>query len=156
MNNFRDIRRQAGAITYRVADGHAQILLVTSLDTRRWIIPKGNIEKGSTPAQAAACEVAEEAGIEGEIIGTTSLGLYTYLKRLKSGERQPTTVEVYLLRAIRQLFDWPEKGRRDLLWLPVMESNRVHPGTRRGAVAGPRRPARASPPSLRPAVDPIE
>lgn len=122
MNNFSDIRRQAGAITYRVADGHAQILLVTSLDTRRWIIPKGNIEKGSTPAQAAACEVAEEAGIEGEIIGTTSLGLYTYLKRLKSGERQPTTVEVYLLRAIRQLFDWPEKGRRDLLWLPVMEA----------------------------------
>lgn len=122
MNNFSDIRRQAGAITYRVADGHAQILLVTSLDTRRWIIPKGNIEKGSTPAQAAACEVAEEAGIEGEIIGTTPLGLYNYLKRLKSGEGQPTTVEVYLLRTIRQLFDWPEKGRRDLLWLPVMEA----------------------------------
>lgn len=122
MNNFTGIRRQAGAVTYRAVEGRAHVLLVTSRDTRRWIIPKGNIEKGSTPADAAACEVAEEAGIEGEIIGTAPLGLYTYFKRLKSGEGQPTTVEVFLLRAVRQLTQWPEQGQRDVLWLPVTEA----------------------------------
>lgn len=122
MNSLTDTRRQAGAVVYRVAAGLTEVLLVTSLDTKRWIVPKGNIEQGLSPAQTAARETAEEAGVEGQIVGTMPLGFYTYFKRLKSGKEQPTTVEVYLLHATQQLSNWPEKGQRDLLWLPLRQA----------------------------------
>jgi predicted NUDIX family NTP pyrophosphohydrolase len=37
------ILHQAGVIAYRILDGKVQVLLMTSRDTGRWIIPKGNI-----------------------------------------------------------------------------------------------------------------
>jgi 8-oxo-dGTP pyrophosphatase MutT (NUDIX family) len=59
------ILHQAGALAYRIYGGELQVLLVTSHETHRWIIPKGNIPPGHTPAQAAALEAYEEAGSEG-------------------------------------------------------------------------------------------
>jgi predicted NUDIX family NTP pyrophosphohydrolase len=47
---------QAGVIAYRILDGKVQVLLMTSRDTGRWIIPKGNIDAGATPAKAAEKE----------------------------------------------------------------------------------------------------
>jgi hypothetical protein len=44
---------QAGVIAYRVVRGQIHVLLITSRDTGRWIIPKGNIDAGKTPAKAA-------------------------------------------------------------------------------------------------------
>ena len=49
---------QAGVIAYRILDGKVQVLLMTSRDTGRWIIPKGNIDAGATPAKAAEKEAA--------------------------------------------------------------------------------------------------
>jgi 8-oxo-dGTP pyrophosphatase MutT (NUDIX family) len=43
------------------------VLLMTSRDTGRWIIPKGNIDAGATPAKAAEKEAYEEAGVKGTI-----------------------------------------------------------------------------------------
>lgn len=113
-----EILHQAGAIAYRIRDGRLEVLLMTSRDSGRWIIPKGNIATGVTPARAAAKEAYEEAGIKGRIDSPIPLGFYTYLKRLASGEARPATVEVYLLRAEAWLKKWPEKGERQLSWLP--------------------------------------
>ena len=35
------ILHQAGVIAYRILDGKVQVLLMTSRDTGRWIIPRG-------------------------------------------------------------------------------------------------------------------
>ena len=107
---------QAGAIPYSVVDGELRVLLVTSRDTGRWLIPKGNIDHGLTPSQAAAKEAYEEAGVRGRITTSLPLGFYTYLKNLKSGKTQATTVEVYALLVEQQLKNWPERTQRKLSW----------------------------------------
>jgi 8-oxo-dGTP pyrophosphatase MutT (NUDIX family) len=73
--------RQAGAIVYRTIENEVRVLLVASRDTGRWVIPKGHIDAGLTPAQAAAREAYEEAGIKGTIRASFPLGFFSYLKK---------------------------------------------------------------------------
>lgn len=44
-------------------DGIARVLLLTSCETGRWVIPKGWPMKGKKPLEAAAQEAWEEAGV---------------------------------------------------------------------------------------------
>jgi 8-oxo-dGTP pyrophosphatase MutT (NUDIX family) len=111
------ILHQAGVIAYRILDCKVQVLLMTSRDTGRWIIPKGNIDAGATPAKAAENEAYEEAGVKGTI---TSL-----FKKPEPGEARAATVEVYLLRVKERLKKWPEKGERKLSWVSTKEAVRL-------------------------------
>jgi len=119
-----DILRQAGAIPFRHDPDGLRVLLITSRDTGRWVIPKGGIEKGFTAAQAAAQEAYEEAGVKG-IISEMMLGIYTYSKRLSSGVARPTTVEVYALQVEKLLKKWPERSERRLKWMAVAKAVRL-------------------------------
>jgi 8-oxo-dGTP pyrophosphatase MutT (NUDIX family) len=116
------VLHQAGAIAYRVRDAQLEVLLITSRGTGRWIIPKGNIDPGLTPAEAAKREAYEEAGVQGATASTLPLGFYTYFKRTASGALCPATVEVYLLHADEQLKRWPEKRKRRLSWKSVEDA----------------------------------
>ena len=120
MTATNPILHQAGVIAYRILDGKVRVLLVTSRDTGRWIIPKGNIKAGEMPCKAAENEAYEEAGVKGTIIG--SLGMYTYFKKLDSGEALAATVEVYLLRVKERLKKWPERNERKLSWVSTKEA----------------------------------
>jgi 8-oxo-dGTP pyrophosphatase MutT (NUDIX family) len=116
------ILHQAGVIAYRILDGKVRVLLVTSRDAGRWIIPKGNIKAGEMPCKAAENEAYEEAGVKGTIIGSSPLGMYTYFKKLDSGEALAATVEVYLLRVKERLKKWPERNERKLSWVSTKEA----------------------------------
>src|SRR6185437_4781462 len=72
--------RQVAALCWRrgPAQGRLEVLLVTSLTARRWILPKGWPEPNLTLAQSAAREALEEAGVVGEI-NTVPVGCYHYL-----------------------------------------------------------------------------
>jgi 8-oxo-dGTP pyrophosphatase MutT (NUDIX family) len=48
---------------FRIVDGTIEILLLQDLKTR-WSIPKGHIESGETPKQAAVREVSEETNLK--------------------------------------------------------------------------------------------
>ena len=98
-------------------NNEARVLLITSRDTGRWIIPKGNIDRHLTPWAAAAREAFEEAGVEGVLASHVPLGFYPYFKRLRSGEPSAAMVEVYLMRVTDRWKQWPEKGERRLSWL---------------------------------------
>lgn len=111
-----EVLQQAGVIPYSIIDGDLRVLLVTSRDTGRWLIPKGYVEDGYTPAAAAAKEAYEEAGIKGVMDSDIPLGFFTYFKRLKTGEDSPANVEVFLLRVEKQCKKWPEKKQRRLAW----------------------------------------
>jgi len=115
-------RRQVAALPWR-ADPVAglQILLVSSRETRRWVIPKGWPMKGKDDAQAAAQEAYEEAGLDGRIAGRR-IGEYPYLKRLKSGTARRVTVDVYPLEVTGAHATWPEKGQRTLQWMSPVEA----------------------------------
>ena len=107
------------ALPWRLRGDEVQILLVTSRRTRRWIIPKGNIEPGKTAPEAALQEAFEEAGVRGILASEIPLGFYTYFKRRTDQHSLPVSVEVFLLEVTEQLKKWPEKGKRKLRWLPI-------------------------------------
>ncbi|MGI8840110.1 MAG: NUDIX hydrolase [Caulobacteraceae bacterium] len=108
-------RAQYAALPFRGGQ-EVEILLITSRETGRWVIPKGWPMKGRTAAQAAAVEAFEEAGVSGDI-AAKPLGAYPYVKYLKSGAGQPCKVKVFALRVTGQAEDWPEKGQRETRWL---------------------------------------
>ena len=112
----RSIAQQLAALPYRVSDDGLEVLLVTTSDTRRWIIPKGWPMKGKTPAVAAAREAFEETGVRGAI-GRAPVGRFTYKKVDRQGASQTIEVEVFLLRVTRQKRDWPERKMRTTKWM---------------------------------------
>jgi 8-oxo-dGTP pyrophosphatase MutT (NUDIX family) len=109
-----------------------EVLLVTSLRTRRWILPKGWPHAGLSLAQSAAREALEEAGVTGDV-AAAPLGRYHYLKAKKDGGGMACRVDVFALHVRRQRRTWLEKGARELLWLPAEQAAaRVsEPGLRR-------------------------
>ena len=58
---------QYAALPYRFEGRQVRILLITSRQTRRWVIPKGWPMSGLKPQDVAATEAGEEAGVVGEI-----------------------------------------------------------------------------------------
>jgi len=112
---------QYGALPWRIKDGDLQVLLVTSRDTGRWVIPKGWPMGNLAPHQAAALEAFEEAGLLGET-DVQSLGAYPYDKRLKGGAVRPCVVEVFAMRVTRHKRVWPEKLQRRRSWFAALDA----------------------------------
>jgi 8-oxo-dGTP pyrophosphatase MutT (NUDIX family) len=115
-------RVQYGALPYRVSRGsRAEFMLVTSRETRRWVIPKGWPKKGKSPHRSAAREAFEEAGVVGAV-GKRSVGSFSYEKRLKNGGSVECEVRVFPLEVRRQNKQWPEKQERRIKWLSASEA----------------------------------
>jgi len=111
----RDVRTQFGALPYRMVNGKLQILLVTSRETGRWIIPKGWPEAGLSAIDCAAREAWEEAGIVGRM-SETCLGVYSYMKSLESRDRLPIVVAVFPVKVSQLAEKWPERKSRKRKW----------------------------------------
>jgi 8-oxo-dGTP pyrophosphatase MutT (NUDIX family) len=114
----RAVRVQYGALPYRFTQGaELEVLIVTTRQTKQWIIPKGWPIKGLKPAKSAAREAFEEAGVRGKI-GGKSLGSFTYEKLLdESGVRAVCEVRVFPLLVTRQSEVWPEVEHRTVQWV---------------------------------------
>lgn len=108
--------RQCAALPFRVVNGRTEVLLITSRETRRWIVPKGWVEKDTKPDRMAAREAFEEAGVTGTVV-KPPYGSYRYSKRLTSSKAVTCDVTVYLLRVDEELADWPEKDQRERAWM---------------------------------------
>jgi uncharacterized protein len=107
---------QYGVVPIRAAAaGGVEILLITSRDTRRWVVPRGNLVLGKSPAASAAQEAFEEAGVTGAI-DPQPLGAYRYEKRRRGGGSVPAEVHLFLLRVEAEAADWPEARERERRW----------------------------------------
>lgn len=113
-------RQQYGVAPYRVRKGRLEVLLVTSRETRRWILPKGWPMKGRAPHDAAATEAFEEAGVEGEV-DPEPLGAYRYVKRTPLGDTL-CEVQVFPLQVKREHETWLEQGQRERRWFVIAEA----------------------------------
>lgn len=123
----RETRTQFAALCYRVAkkkkdeggkDGKGagvELLLVSSRESKRWIIPKGWPMDGVTPAAAAAQEAWEEAGVRGKA-RDTCVGLYSYSKWLDEELSLPCIVAVFPVQVTRLEKAYPEAGQRRRKW----------------------------------------
>jgi 8-oxo-dGTP pyrophosphatase MutT (NUDIX family) len=106
---------QVAALPVRFADdGACEVMLITSRETQRWIIPKGWPMAGLKDSQAAAREAREEAGLVGRV-GKRPIGSYSYWKRCPH-HFAFCTVQVYVLEVERRLKNWKEKGQRRAEW----------------------------------------
>jgi 8-oxo-dGTP pyrophosphatase MutT (NUDIX family) len=76
-------RVQYAALPFRQAE-RLEIMLISSRETGRWVVPKGWPMKGAKPHVVAAVEAMEEAGLLGKI-SKKPFGAYHYVKRLRNG-----------------------------------------------------------------------
>ncbi len=98
-----------------------EILLVTSRDTGRWVLPKGNREEGLALHQVAALEAEEEAGVVGWI-DTAPIGEYGYGKRRDNGAVDQLAVAVFPLRVVDMFDEWKEAAQRERQWFAQMDA----------------------------------
>lgn len=111
-----EIGKQIAALPMRWNDkGDFRVLMVTSRDTGRWIMPKGWTMDGKKPWTAAEIEALEEAGAVG-YIGKDVIGSYTYKKKLDDGSTLKCEVDVYPMVVEKLRRNWKERGQRKRRW----------------------------------------
>ena len=113
-----DVVKQSAVIPVRQAKKGLEVLLITSRNTGRWVIPKGNIKKGLTPAKSAYEEALEEAGVKGKVYDR-KLGRYRYTK--PEGPTQCDVI-VFLMKVEKEMSEWPEKNERRRKWFPAKKA----------------------------------
>lgn len=102
-------------------DAAVSVLLVTSRETKRWVIPKGNSVSGLSQHASAALEAEEEAGVRG-LVCPVPLGTYRYRKRRRSGASLLIDVDVFPLSVTEELADWKEQDQRERRWFTLPEA----------------------------------
>ena len=119
-----DMRRQIAALPLRWKDGSVQVLMVTSRESGRWIVPKGWTMKNFKPWEAAAIEAMEEAGAKGHI-ATQEFGTYKYNKRLDDGKSVPCEVRVFPMIVEDLKSNWKEKDERQRKWFTLEKAAKL-------------------------------
>lgn len=119
----RPPRQQYAAMCYRKVDrpGELEVLLLTSRDTGRWVIPKGWPMNGKKSHAVAEREAYEEAGVKGKVC-REPIGYYSYHKGMNDGLKVNCRVQVHPLAVKQMLEDFPEKGTRRLEWVSCEEA----------------------------------
>lgn len=113
--------RQVGALCWRQTETGKEVLLVTS-SSGRWIIPKGWPMSGKTALEAVQIEAWEEAGVKRAKGKDKIFGHYLAVKRTTAGDEIPGVVDVYALRVLKTVKDYPEVHKRARQWLPLEEA----------------------------------
>jgi ADP-ribose pyrophosphatase YjhB (NUDIX family) len=108
-------RPQVGALCWRRAKGCVQVLLVTSRDTGRWIVPKGWLIGNRGPAASALVEAWEEAGVRGRA-SREPVGQFVYAKVLADGIALPVRVDLYAVEVTQLKRRFPEADQRERGW----------------------------------------
>lgn len=116
--------RQVAALCWRLRRGQVQVLLVTSRDTGRWVLPKGWPMANMGPEAAAAREAWEEAGVEGKV-SAQAIGAYSYDKILRNQAALPCAVGVFPLRVQNLKGNFPERKQRRRKWYSADEAARL-------------------------------
>lgn len=110
------VGKQIAALPMRwTKSGKFQVLMVTSRETKRWIMPKGWTMNGKKPWTAAEIEALEEAGAVG-YISHEAIGRYSYKKRLAQGTAMRCDVDVYPMVVEKLKSNWKERSERKRKW----------------------------------------
>lgn len=116
-------RTQVGALCWRAHGAGVQVLLITSRETGRWVIPKGGLIPGLDAPGSARREAWEEAGVEGHLSAEAALGTFDYDKlNRKRQVAQRCRVQVFPLRVDRLVADFPEWAERRRKWFKVAKA----------------------------------
>lgn len=104
---------QSAVLPIKKEKSEIYILLITSRNQTKWIIPKGIVEENLSHWESAEKEAFEEAGINGRI-EKKSIGEYEYKKW-----GGICKVVLYPFIVETEFEDWPEKYFRNRKWFKV-------------------------------------
>lgn len=107
---------QVAALCLRGKGSKKEVLVISSLGTGRWILPKGWPMRGRTLAQAALREAWEEAGVKGSV-SEKIVGRYSYDKITDSGSARHCEVQVFPVTVKNLTDNFPEAGKRQRKWV---------------------------------------
>jgi 8-oxo-dGTP pyrophosphatase MutT (NUDIX family) len=110
------VHQQAAVIPYRIRKTRVEVALVTTSTGRGWIVPKGSVDEGERPRDAAIREANEEAGLRG-IVARKPVGRYLHKKR-----KRLRRVDVYMMRVTTELEHWLEDDIRRRRWMRVADA----------------------------------
>jgi len=110
------VHRQAAVIPYRIRKDRVEVAVVTTSRGKRWIVPKGSVDDGERPRDAAIREADEEAGLRG-VVARKPIGRYRYVNG-----NGPCRVDVYLMRVTKVRETWLEDGVRRRRWMRVSDA----------------------------------
>ena len=113
------------ALCLRDGKNGTEVLMITSRDTGRWIIPKGGRMKGKNGLQAARIEAWEEAGVKSAKARPDSMGKYRYEKRYKNGRSRSVRVKVYRMDVKTMSNRFPEMSQRRRAWFSPKAAARL-------------------------------
>ena len=110
---------QSGVLPYRRREGKIEVLLITSIRKRKWIIPKGYVEFNLSHFESAKKEAYEEAGVYGEN-ETIELGSFRVNKSIGI-----CLIQVFSMEVNKILEDYPDKDKRRRKWFSIEEAAQV-------------------------------
>ena len=120
---MRALITQYGVLPYRTdAAGELEILLITSKERRRWVIPKGNPIPFFLNYESAAREAFEEAGVEGRIATDADRQLPLREAPPPAGAAAGDRHRLSAAGHPRRPRHWPERGERELRWFAPDEA----------------------------------
>lgn len=117
-------RIQVAALPWHRTSSGIEVMLITSRDTGRWVLPKGWPETSERLCETAAREASEEAGLSGSV-DTQEAGRYFYVKELAGGEHVACEVLVYPLEVRKVAEKWKERRQRTRKWVTPAEASRM-------------------------------
>ncbi|WP_439138405.1 NUDIX hydrolase [Planktotalea sp.] len=118
----RPDRVQVAAICFQGTGADRKVLLITSRDTKRWILPKGWPIDGLEANAAAAQEAWEEAGVKAANINPEPLGSYDYDKRMDGGGIVSCATQVFAVEVDHLEDSFPEAQERTRKWVKPREA----------------------------------
>lgn len=118
----RPKRVQVAALCFKETSEGKKVLLITSRDTGRWILPKGWPIEGKDGPGSALQEAWEEAGVSAADIAEEPVGQYEYEKGLDHGASVPVVTQVYVTRVHDLEKVYPEADERERAWFSPQEA----------------------------------
>ena len=111
------LHRQAAVIPYRIRRARLEVALITTSSGRSWIVPKGSVNRGERPREAAIREAEEEAGLLG-VVARRPIGHYRYVNG-----NGACRVDVFPMRVTNVLEHWLEDGLRRRRWMRIVQAS---------------------------------
>ncbi|MBB5752577.1 NUDIX hydrolase [Prosthecomicrobium pneumaticum] len=108
--------KKVGVLPWRRVASGVEVLLITTRDTRRWVVPKGSIERDLSAQESAEREAFEEAGVLG-VMAPLPIGSFRHARG--PAELGADDVALYAMQVRAECAVWPEHGQRDIEWLPI-------------------------------------
>jgi 8-oxo-dGTP pyrophosphatase MutT (NUDIX family) len=114
-----EMPKQYGALPFRIRGEDIEVMLITSRDTGRWLVPKGwPMKRG--PRYTAGREAFEESGVIGKV-HRQALGAFTYIKSMRK-RRVPVDLTLYPLAVKKEKRKYPECKQRARRWFTLNEA----------------------------------